>query len=303
MILYCVPSTGIHGGIKVAYQFVDLLGRAGACAAVATPDGRASGWFRSLAPVVRRDAALARLADDDIVMFSLPHDYDELRASGRRLVFHCQGTDPLIDPILRDPDVLVLTCWEEAATYVRAVAGREPVEVGIAVADAFHYRGEEKDALATLAMPRRGREIARGLAASEPRLALVEVDGLDECEVAALMRRAGVYLATAEDEWFGLPALEAMAAGCLVFSVPVRGGMEYLVDGVTCHVGSIGHLEQQIARLLDPAWADHWRAMRHAAMARALGYRLDAQLPRVRALVERLGPPARRPLRTPAATR
>jgi glycosyltransferase involved in cell wall biosynthesis len=145
-------------------------------------------------------------------------------------------------------------------------------------------------------MPRRGRAIAERLAAAEPRLALAELDGLDEHEVAALMRRAGVYLATAEDEWFGLPALEAMAAGCLVFSVPVRGGMEYLEDGVTACVGPVEHLEQQIGRLLDPDLADHWRAMRHAAMARALDYRLDAQLPRVRALAEHLGPAACRPL-------
>jgi len=78
----------------------------------------------------------------------------------------------------------------------------------------------------------------------------------------------------------------------------VRGGMEYLEDGVTCHVGPVEHLEERLARLLDPSWAEHWRAMRHAAMARALDYRLDAQLPRVRALAERLGPAACRPLRT-----
>lgn len=298
MIVYCVPSEGVFGGIKVAYQLVDALGRAGACAAIATPDGRASTWFRSMAPVLQRDAALAALGADDLVVFSLPHDYEALRATGLPLAFHCQGTDPMIDPIISDPDVLVLTCWQQAAEYVRRVGGREPIDVGIAVADAFHHRGEEKDPRAALCMPRRGREIAARLADAEPRLSLVEMDGLDESEVAALMRRAGVYLATSEGEWFGLPALEAMAAGCLVFSVPTVGGGEYLHDGVTCHVGPVDYLEEQIIGLFDPARAEQWRAMRHAAMACAHEYRLEAQTPRVRALLERLGPCAYRPVAT-----
>ena len=50
------------------------------------------------------------------------------------------------------------------------------------------------------------------------------------------MKHCSIYLATAEGEWSGLPALEAMSAGCVVVSVPVLGGMEYLDDGVNCRM-------------------------------------------------------------------
>lgn len=295
MIVYAVPNQGIHGGIKVAYRFVDALQEQGVAACIATPDGYASTWFRSSAPVLPRSEALARMCDGDAIMFSLPHDHAELRRHGRPLYFHCQGTDPLIDPVLRDPDVTVLTCWQQATDYVRDVAGREAQEVGISIAPAFHHRGEPKDPRVAVHMPRRGRAIAERLVAACPQLQLVPIDGLDETEVALMMRRAGVYLATAEGEWFGLPALEAMAAGCIVFSVPALGGMEYLEDGVNCVVGSVAHLERELATLLDPARADHWNAMRNAAVATGLRYRQSAQAARVAAFAQNLPTAARSP--------
>ena len=287
MIVYCVPSEGVYGGIKVAYRFVDALQASGVAACIATPDGRASQWFRSQAPVLSRLEALGRLGADDIVMFSLPHDYLELRRTGSRLVFHCQGTDPLIDPILRDLDVTVLTCWQQAAEYVRDVAGREPIEVGIDIPEQFFHRGEAKDPHVALYMPRRGREAALALGRACRELEPVAIDGLDETEVALMMRRASIYLATAEDEWFGLPALEAMAAGCLVYSLPVRGGIEYLEDGVNCFVGDLTYLEDAIGRALHPEQADRHQAMRSAAIATALQYRSALQAPKVAVFAER----------------
>ena len=168
MIAYVVPSAGIFGGIKVAYQFVDLLQDQGVATCIATPDGKASGWFRSRAPVVSRAWALDRLGDDDALMFSLPHDHAELKRTALPLFFHCQGTDPLIDPVLRDPDVAVLTCWQQAQDYAHATSGREAIDVGISISPAFHHRGELKDPHVATYMPRRGREVAERLA-PEPR--------------------------------------------------------------------------------------------------------------------------------------
>ena len=297
MIAYVVPSAGIFGGIKVAYQFVDLLQDQGVATCIATPDGKASGWFRSRAPVVSRAWALDRLGDDDALMFSLPHDHAELKRTALPLFFHCQGTDPLIDPVLRDPDVAVLTCWQQAQDYAHATSGREAIDVGISIAPAFHHRGELKDPHVATYMPRRGREIAERLADACPDLHLVPIDGSDEADVAQMMRRAGVYLATAEGEWFGLPALEAMAAGCVVFSVPVIGGMEFLEDGVNCVVGDVAHLERELATLFDPARAAHWQSVRHAAIATGLRYRREAQAAKVAAFAAALPDAMRRPLR------
>ena len=65
-------------------------------------------------------------------------------------------------------------------------------------------------------------------------LDFIAIDELPESGVASSLNQAGYFLATALGEQFGLPALEAMAAGCVVLSVPVRGGMEYLRDGDNC---------------------------------------------------------------------
>jgi hypothetical protein len=297
MIVYCVPNAGIHGGVKVAYRFVDALQAAGVAACIATPDGRASQWFRAGAPVLSRADALARMGPDDILMFSLPHDYAELRRGGQRLIFHCQGTDPLIDPIIRDPDVTVLTCWQQAAAYVRETARRESLDVGIDIPQQFQHRGEPKDPHVALHMPGRGLDEARALGRACSELELSTLGGLDETEVALAMRRASVYLATAEGEWFGLPALEAMAAGCLVYSLPTVGGAEYLDDGVNCFVGDLPHLEAAIGRVLQPGHAEEHAAMRSAAIATALGYRSAVQAPKVAAFAATLDEAARQPFR------
>ena len=295
MIVYCVPNGGIYGGIKVAFRFVDALQASGVAACIATPDGLASQWFRSQAPVLARADALARMGPADAVMFSLPHDYDELRATGRRLIFHCQGTDPLIDPIICDPAVTVLTCWRQAADYVRAVASREPIDVGIDIPEQFGHRGERKDPHVALFMPRRGLDAALALDRACPEIQLVPLDGLDESEVALMLRRASIYLATAEGEWFGLPALEAMAAGCLVFSLPPLGGMEYLEDGVNCFVGDLPYLEDAISRVLHPEHAHERAAMRSAAIATALRYRSAEQTTKITAFADTLDAATRQP--------
>ena len=273
MIVYAVPNGGIHGGIKVAYQTVDALCALGVSACIATPDGLASQWFRSNAPVLSRAEALAQMSEDDLLVFSLPHDYSELRATGHQLVFHCQGTDPLIDPVIRDERVEVLTCWQQAAEYVEQRAGRESTDVGIQIADDFYHRGEEKDALAVAFMPRRGKEIALHIAGANPALRAQPIDGLSETQVAMRLRRSSAFIASSVGEGFGLPALEAMAAGCVVLSVPVVGGEEFLSDGENCFYGDTETLCRAASLLIDPAAAPRLAKIRYAAIATALSYR------------------------------
>lgn len=74
--------------------------------------------------------------------------------------------------------------------------------------------------LAVAYMPRKLPEVAarvRDLVGrSHPDVRWVEIDGLPEAEVARRLRGAAVFLATQHWEGFGLPAVEAMACGCLV---------------------------------------------------------------------------------------
>ncbi|RWH68211.1 glycosyltransferase [Mesorhizobium sp.] len=282
MNYYVLPGIGVYGGIKVGFQFARLLGEMGLPVAVATPRGMAPRWFGSDQPVVSREEIIAKVNGNDTLIFSLPHDYPVLKATGARLVFHCQGTDPLIDPVLRDKDVILLTCWSQAARYVNAVTGRESIEVGISISDVFFYDGTPKEERQAAYMPRRGEAIAEATMERVAHLRYLPIRESDEASCAAILKRCGYFLATAEAEWFGLPALEAMAAGCVVVSVPVLGGMEYLMDGDTARIAAPVELPTVLAGLS----ADDARGMR--AMLRDKGvamagrYRIAAQRAKLR---------------------
>jgi glycosyltransferase involved in cell wall biosynthesis len=296
MIAYVVPAGGIAGGIKVAYQFVDRLGELGVAACIATPDGQAHTWFRSMAPVACEEDLLGLLGPDDLVMFSLPHDYERLASIGVPLAFHCQGTDPLIDPIICDPDVAILTCWSQAADYVQQRAGRTSVDVGMGISDAFFLSGDTKRLNRVAYMPRQGAAFAEAVIAHLPDVEPVAIDGRDEERVAMVLKRSSVFVASAEGEWFGLPTLEAMAAGCIVLSPPVLGGMGYLRDGVNCVIGDEACLGGFLARITDHREQARLMAMRHAAIASALDYRVRAHRERVRQFAESLPASVRRPI-------
>ncbi len=245
MLYYFVPDTTIFGGIKVAYQFVDALNALGVAAVIASPGGRAATWFHSHAAVVDAATVRQRFRAEDVALFSLPHDYASLRDLPGELVFHCQGTDPLIDPILADPAVRVLTCWKQATEYVQAHGVLDPIEVGISISTCFAYAGEPKHEQAVAYMPRRGAELCAAVRRACGAMRHVPIDGMREDEVARVMKYCSIFFATAEHEWFGLPALEAMSAGCVVVSVPVLGGMEYLEDGPQHYVGVVEELLQE----------------------------------------------------------
>lgn len=271
MIYYLLPGAGIFGGIKVAYQFVDALNQLGAPAVIAAPGAEAAQWFGSRAAVVDREEVLGSWCPEDIAVFSLPQDYEVLRPIADRLVFHCQGTDPLIDPILLDRSVPVLTCWGQARDYA-AAAGRASHDVGIAVSPVFYYAGEPKEPGSVAYLSRRGADVADRVVSGIDGARARALDGLSEAGLAAALGHASIFLATARGEWFGLPALEAMAAGCVVLSLPVVGGMEYLDHGANAFVGEEDDLHRHLLSLHGEAEALPGQRMRLRAMATAHGY-------------------------------
>jgi glycosyltransferase involved in cell wall biosynthesis len=62
------------------------------------------------------------------------------------------------------------------------------------------------------------------------------IDGRTERQTAELLKAADVFLALSPHEAFGLPALEAMAAGCCVVGYPGDGGYEFMHHGSSAHV-------------------------------------------------------------------
>jgi glycosyltransferase involved in cell wall biosynthesis len=286
MIHYILPGVGIYGGIKVGFQFSALLDSLGVPIVVATPDGRAPDWMTTSVSVCSHEEALGESGGSGPLLFSLPYDYELLRETGRPLYFHCQGTDPAIDPILTDRSVRLLTCWSQARDYVVQKTGRQPIEVGISISDVFFYQGEAKLGHVVACMPRRGAALIEAARRAVPGLHFEAVDGANEARVAAVMKRAAFYLSTSPDEWFGLPALEAMAAGCAVVSVPVPKAAEYLYDGENAYVVECDALGTALSELADPAAAKETFRLRNAALATATRYRLSRQRRRLRALLE-----------------
>lgn len=218
-------------------------------------------------------------------MITWPPDYQRLRERAARLICHCQGTDDRMDVIFADHEVPILTCWEQAAHYVQEKFGRQTVEVGISISDCFYFNGERKEDTLVAYMPRRGFGTARKCMRSNPRLDFQALDGLGEAEVGRRLKRAGIFLATALGEEFGLPALEAMAAGCVVLSVPVKGGMEYLRDGDNCLVVEPDGLPERLRWIARPENALRRAQLRTRALATAQRYRLQRQRRRLAGLL------------------
>ena len=286
MIYYFVPDITIFGGIKVAYQFVDALNLLGVPAVIASPQGRAAAWFSSHAAVVDAEAARETFRSEDIALFSLPHDYETLRKLRGRVFYHCMGTDPLIDPILKDPSVEVLTCWKQAQEYVSSHGVKRPFDVGISISPSFSYAGEPKYERAVAYMPRRGRELCESVMNTCSSVRYIKIDGMAENEVARVMKSCSIFLATAEHEWYGLPALEAMSAGCVVVSVPVLGGMEYLHNGINCRVAGLSEFTGVVKELLSQESTLMRFRLRQNAIATSKNYTFMRMLDRISSLLK-----------------
>jgi glycosyltransferase involved in cell wall biosynthesis len=284
MNIYFLPGTGIFGGIKTGYQLAALLDELGARSIVATPDGQAPQWFRTSVATVSHAMARSLLDGRSNVLFSLPHHHAMMKEVADRLIFHCVGTDPLIDPVIADPQVSTLTSWPQAFAYVMERTGRAPLEVGIAVSPCFYYDGTAKVAGTVSYMPRRGSDVAERAMRANPRLRFVAIENANEDRVADILKRSDFFLATAVGEWFGLPAFEAMAAGALVVTVPVVGGMDYLRHDVNCIVADPAELPMRLREFSAPAFAARRALMRSQARATASLLHVDRQRRMLRSL-------------------
>jgi hypothetical protein len=283
VIVYFLPGNGIFGGIKVAHQLVESLLDLGYRGAIAIPGGRAEGWFSSRAWVIDYEETLSRWEESDIAIFSHPSDFDSIARCCKRRIFHCQGTDPKILPIVKDPGTRIFTSWEQANLYMKSL-GREAFDVGISVSDEFFYSGEAKYPYSVAYMPRRGKLLVAQILGGLDRLHHFPIDQLNEQQVASTMRDSSIFLALSRNEWFGLPALEAMAAGCLVLSVPALGGSEYLKSEINCIVGEPPTLRSFLAEY---SWKSlKVQSLRSKALTTAHHYRRDKATERLSSAIQ-----------------
>ncbi len=250
----------------MGFQFASILRKCGAEVIMVTPNGAAPNWFPSNLTVLRRERILPVLKKTDKVLFSHPRDYGDLEKTGAKLILHCQGTDESILPILNDKKVELLACWEQAESFFNENS-RQGENVGISISEVFFYNGQMKKPGSYSIMPRRGTLYhEEKLVSFEKRV----IDNCTEKETGEILKSVSGFIALAENEGFGLPALEAMAAGCLVVSPRTVGGGEYLQHGTNCLISEVDDLSGTMLELLNSE--PEREQFRTAAMKTASAY-------------------------------
>jgi glycosyltransferase involved in cell wall biosynthesis len=105
--------------------------------------------------------------------------------------------------------------------------------------------------------------------------AIIALPSLSYATLAAVYRRAGLLVHTAEAEGFGLTIVEAMASGCLVVASDLPVLYEVAGTGaVFCPVGDVPAFAESVVRILqergDPN--SRWGAQRQLGLERAAIY-------------------------------
>jgi glycosyltransferase involved in cell wall biosynthesis len=230
---YPVPS----GGIRAMYRHVDILNRAGLCAAVLHhSDDFACRWFEHSTRTA--GAPSVTLSREDVLV--VPEIYgpflDRLPRAPRRVAFSqnayltFEHLSPGETPPYETFDA-ALTVSPDSAEYLRfAFPGLDVAVVPNAVDPGVFHPLEEMPSKRLALMPRKRAEdadqILRLLGDRLRGWEVVSIAGASEAETAATLRSAPIFLALGRQEGFGLPAAEAMASGCYVVGFPAFGGRE-----------------------------------------------------------------------------
>ena len=237
-IYYLCPDHPVPaGGIRMMYRHVDILNDAGRSAAVLHHrDGFSCEWFEHSTRTV--GAPSVRLSPDDVLVVpELYAPFLDRLPSGPRLLGFNQGAYitfnylPPARPLSYDAFEAVLTVSPDSAEYLRfAFPGLHVSVVDCAVDPNVFYPSPELPTRQIAMMPRRRpQDAAHVMRLLGDRLrdwTVVTIEDASEAETAALLRSSPIFLAYGKQEGFGLPAAEAMAAGCYVIGFSGFGGRE-----------------------------------------------------------------------------
>lgn len=271
------PPKEITGGIKAAFQHVELLVEGGMEAVVATPDGGGPNWFETTAKTVAFEA----IRGDDVLVF--PENNARYLAafasSGQPKVVFCQNPYLAHQGLggrlsYADWGVSHILC--PSHSVLQFCARRFP---GLKLAytpffiDHTRFRFQNGKMLQIAVVPRKRMmefgAIADLLRAWHPEFAeipWVALHGVTELQVAEGMGRSAVFLSLARLEAHGMTALEAMATGCVVAGFPgVYGGTDSATtrNGFWAAEDDVYGCVEQLANALRvvKTAGEAWRAM------------------------------------------
>jgi glycosyltransferase involved in cell wall biosynthesis len=246
----CPDAARPSGGVRLIFRHARILCESGLRARVCA--GRADGlrrWLEEgrdlLVPDVP-EAAILVVPETDRAGLELP---------GRKVVL-AQST-AFLDSA--PPDENWRARGVEAAVAVsrpvaEAIRSRFGIDAQVVhpSVDTELFRPEPKERRIAF-MPRRNQAgIERILARSRPEgFEPAPIDGLSPAQVACELGRAAIFLAASPREGFGLPALEAMASGCLVAGFAGGGGLDFMEDRVDCLLARDGDEEGAAERVAE----------------------------------------------------
>ena len=139
------------------------------------------------------------------------------------------------DPYLSDDILGIMTVSSDSESYLNMAFGSRgfPIlRVHCSIRPIFYSTAQTKEQLIAY-MPRRNADHAHqvlslmSLRGSLNGWTVVKIDDVAQEEVASVLRRAAIFLSFGHLEGFGLPALEAMSAGCVVIGYHGMGGREF----------------------------------------------------------------------------
>lgn len=271
-LLYLCPDIPQPtGGVRVIYRHVDLLNAAGGEALVVhqQPGFRCS-WFEHDTRVTDQ-GSLRGDRDRDVLVIPeiLAHSGVRIAAGVPKVIFNQNAyytfnnvpaeTSAAEMPYVH-PDVrATLVVSDDSLRYLRHAfpsATVRRIRVGV---DCELFRPNADKGWRIGYMPRKNPFDSRQvLALLRLRGALegIEVVALDDLplsEVARALSQTLVFLSFGHPEGFGLPAAEAMAAGCLTVGYHGMGGSEFLAEpfGFPIAHGDIVGFAMTVERLLD----------------------------------------------------
>jgi glycosyltransferase involved in cell wall biosynthesis len=179
----------------------------------------------------------------------------------------------------------ILATSETCQAIVRTVSGQEPILVPLHVGfEGLHYAETKKRQVAY--MPRKRPVDARFVTAVLKRAPELEgydfvpIHGMKPPEVVEVLRESLIFISLARNEGFGLPAAEAMLAGCVTVGYAGVGGEEFMTPDTCFEVpdGDMIRLIDAVKRVAvaydaDPAPLDAMR--RRASEVITRRYSLD----------------------------
>ena len=246
-VLVLTPDSNAPiGGVKIHYQVVDALNRAGVEALVVhRKRGFHCTWFRNTTRVESVDTLRVNRHDvlvvpEEWIAFipGLPDDVPKVIFHQNAYTTFSWGADPaVIRDVLHRPDVKrVVVVSDDNAEYLRyAFPDVDIQRIRYTIDQSIFNTSAEVQKRRQIAyMPRRRAQESNdvlSLLRSRDVLgdwSIVAIDKMTEAQVAEHLRRAAIFLSFSEREGLPLPPAEAMACGCVVIGFHGFGGRDLL---------------------------------------------------------------------------